>query len=209
MDNNDRYIVEGLREALDVVSLGGLNNPNIREIMEFKQYLEIHSATVEFYLNRLSICVPDGQHPHDLAGPGNKLEWGVLQGLALQEKDTPEKQKIFENSLRIHRQEQKHHFYWDSVKGINIDERRYGAIDAVVSLREPRVYQGGIHTWEQIEGLIEKNPAYRHEAMLWALLRIRNLEETGKGFSQYSPELSLGECVQKLFSELGLSYLHC
>lgn len=153
------------------------DNPTLDEIAAHVTRVITHSATVERYLRELDVLVDDGQHPHDLVGPGNKLEWAVIQGLALRERDTPERQRRYERAIELHRRGQRHHHLWNSWNPMATEhDLKYGAIDAIASLREPRDYQGGIRTWEEIGRVIEENPEHKRHWMHWAARLIREIE---------------------------------
>lgn len=157
---------------------GDPENPSLEEIAAHVTSVITHSATVERYLREFDVRVNDGQHPHDLVGPGNKLEWEVIQGLALRERDTPERQRRYEQAIRLHRQGQSHHHMWNSWHPMATEnDLQYGAIDAVVSLREPRDYQGGVRTWEEIERIARQEEYHKREWMHWAARLIREIEQ--------------------------------
>ena len=112
------------------------NDLTEEKIREYAGNVFKHSKSVHYYLDKLGISIDDGEIPHDLVGPGNKLEWEVMHGLAYAEKDTPEKKKIFEKSLKRHRI-QRHHRMWNREDNNWTDkDMKYGAIDAVCSLLE-------------------------------------------------------------------------
>ena len=72
-----------------------------------------HSMHVEYFLLNLGLGERDPERPHDLVGPGNKYEWDVIKGFALQYR-LPKidfKTHIMP-SLAIHRQ-QYHHRMWN------------------------------------------------------------------------------------------------
>lgn len=155
------------------------NNPSVKEIADFVAGLMKHSATVEFYLKQFGVVVDDGQHPHDLVGPGNKLEWEVLRGLALKTKDTPEKERRCKRAIELHRHGQYHHHKWNVYNPLATEmDLKYGAIDTIVSLREPRDYQGGIRTWSEIAELIKQNQPHKQPWMQWAMTEIKSLEDS-------------------------------
>src|SRR3989344_2340983 len=155
-----------------ILQIGVMRDPENPTLDEINQYLPRvikHSLTVEHYLDKLGVKVDDGQHPHDLVGPGNKLEWEVIRGLSLQKRDTPEKQRRYQEAIELHRKGQYHHHKWNTPNPTATeDDLRYGAIDSMVSLREPRDYQGGVHSWEEIEKIIERNPEYKRSWLTWA-----------------------------------------
>lgn len=156
------------------------------EVIKYAGNTWQHSKSVHFYLDKLGISIDDeSETPHDLVGSGNKLEWEVMHGLAYAEKDTPEKKKIFEKSLEIHRR-QMHHQMWNDPKSPE-EWLKYGAIDAVCSLLEPRLYQEGVHYWDEILDVIsscpneeykkEKHKKEKHkkEKMIWAVEEMKKV----------------------------------
>ena len=175
---------ETIQQQRELGVLEDTDNPTLEEITQYLPRIIKHGLTVEHYLSKLGIKVEDGQHPHDLVGPGNKLEWEVIKGLALQNKDTEEKQKRYQNAIEIHRSGQKHHQKWNNPNpDASSEDMKYGAIDAIVSLKESRDYQGGVHDWDEIEKIIEKNPEHKKNWLYWALNEIKFLEEKGEGYN--------------------------
>jgi len=149
------------------------------EVIKYAGSTWEHSKSVHYYLDKIGISIKNfkEQHeietPHDLAGEGNKLEWEVMHGLAYAEKDTPKKKEIFEEALKRHRI-QMHHKMWNNRNSPN-EWLKYGAIDAVCSLLEPRLYQNGVHYWDEILKVISSYPSskykkenYKKEYMRWA-----------------------------------------
>jgi hypothetical protein len=164
--------------------LGDTDNPTLEEITQYIPKVIKHGLTVEHYLSKLGVKVEDGQHPHDLVGLGNKLEWEVIRGLALQKRDSEEKQRRYLNAIELHRIGQKHHQKWNNPNPeATPDDMKYGAIDAIVSLREARDYQGGVHSWGEIRKIIENNPEHKREWLYWALDRIKCLEKNEEGYN--------------------------
>ena len=137
------------------------------EVIKYAGSTWEHSKSVQFYLDKIGISIKNfkEQHeietPHDLAGEGNKLEWEVMHGLAYAEKDTPEKKKIFEEALKRHRI-QMHHKMWNNRNSPD-EWLKYGAIDAVCSLLEPRLYQNGVHYWDKILDVISPHSSKEHK----------------------------------------------
>ena len=180
MDNlNDRLEITKstkIEEVIDyAVKLYKKHNPTDLTEEEVRKYagnVWQHSKSVHFYLDRLGISIDDeSENPHDLVGPGNKLKWKVMHGLAYAEKDTLEKKKIFEKALERHRI-QRHHRMWNREDDKWTDEdMKYGAIDAVVSLLENREYQGGSHTWKEIQKIIDSEPRSEYQTywMNWTI----------------------------------------
>lgn len=135
-----------------------------------------HSKNIHFYLDKLGISIDnESETPHDLAGESNKLEWEVMHGLAYTEKDTLKKKEIFERALKRHRM-QMHHKMWNNPNSPD-EWLKYGAIDAVCSLLEPRLYQEGVHYWDEILDVISSCPSeeYKKEKMRWAVEEMKKV----------------------------------
>jgi len=145
-----------------------------------------HSCHVEYFLGRLDIDNDDPQRPHDLVGPGNKYEWDVLSGLALQYQDpTPDFETYILPALNLHRQ-QFHHQKWnepnpmDKTKralGVSRNDMFVGAVDAVCSLLENRGYQGGVHDYDAIVKIARTNPPHKNHWMVKMIPRMAPLEQ--------------------------------
>lgn len=128
-----------------------------------------HVYHLEYYLHQLQIVPADPERPHDIVGPGNKFEWSVIRGFALQHRPNVDFSHQVFPALIIHRQ-QYHHRMWNEPNPHDSRERNpaatendmyLGAIDALCSLREPRYYQGGIHTFAEVGEIIKKNPPHK------------------------------------------------
>ncbi len=132
-----------------------------------------HAAHIEYYLERLQIGRSDIQRPHDLIGLGNKFEWAAIRGFAMQYR--PDSFELYVRpALEFHRQ-QYHHFAWNEFNPTaSPDAMRLGAVDAVCSLLEPRGYQGGCHTWDQIAGISENNPIHK---VAWMHLVAKDMQK--------------------------------
>src|SRR3989338_8348677 len=123
-----------------------------------------HVQHVEYYFEQLQFGKEDPQRPHDIIGTGNKFEWEVIKGFAIQYRD--KRQEYFDHyalpSLERHRC-QYHHIKWNNPNPTSTDEdMKVGAVDAICSLLEPdRAYQGGKHTHKEIGLIIEKNPPHK------------------------------------------------
>jgi len=145
-----------------------------------------HSCHVEYFLDRLKLGDEDPERPHDLVGPGNKYEWKVIEGFALQYRDPkPDFKTYILPVLNLHRQ-QYHHRKWndpnpnDDTKPIAIastGDLLLGATDANCSLLENRGYQGGAHDYEGVIEIAKKNPPHRRPWMLIVLPQMRELEQ--------------------------------
>ncbi|MEK6833591.1 MAG: hypothetical protein AABY32_06110 [Nanoarchaeota archaeon] len=139
-----------------------------------------HVFHIEYFLGELGLGDEDPERPHDLVGIGNKYEWEVIKGLALQYRNPkPDFQTYILPSINLHRQ-QYHHRKWnnpdpndktkpmpDSTEG----DMLTGAVDAVCSQLENRGYQGGTHDYDGVIEIAKKNPPTPPHASPW-LLRI-------------------------------------
>jgi hypothetical protein len=141
-----------------------------------------HSTHWEYFANLLNIGAGDPERPHDLVGPGNKLEYEVANGLALQLREPlgPWMQYVM-RSRQIHRQ-QYHHQYGNGPDPNDPrkphpksteDSMSVIALDAICSLRENRKYLGGMHTYEQITPEFFKNEPHK----LPRIIEVKSLME--------------------------------
>ncbi len=137
--------------------------PTVEEIKWWILHVVQHVCHVEYFLDQLGLGNTDPERPHDIVGIGHKFEWEVMRGYALQRRDTS--QKFFDThvlpSLRRHRC-QYHHVQWNEPNPIaTADDMKLGAVDAVCSLLEPRAYQGGAHSFDQILAVASYNPPHK------------------------------------------------
>ncbi len=131
----------------------------VREVHQWLLDTTRHVMHIEYFLERLQIGSDDPERPHDIIGVGNKFEWDVVRGLALQY--LPRGEKIYKTeidaALAIHRQ-QYHHLQWNFHEGQATDDALgLGAVDAVCSLLENRPYQGGKHSFPEIRMIATRN----------------------------------------------------
>lgn len=143
--------------------------PILEEVRRWLVSTLKHSFSVEYYLYKLGIGENDTERPHDIIGVGNKFEWEVIKGFALQYRPFVDFDKYILPSLMRHRQ-QYHHRMWNNhdpndptkpVPEATIDDMKLGAVDSICSLMDDRPYQGGPHDFEQIVGVIENNPPHK------------------------------------------------
>ncbi len=149
--------------------------PNEEEVHRWLLETLRHVFHVEFFLYRLGLGFRDPERPHDIVGIGNKFRWRVIRGLAIQYRDFSEEERriVFkeqiEPALKLHRR-QYHHRMWNYPDAKNIDlhievaeaeDMQVGAVDAICSLLENRVYQGGEHSYEEAEVILGNNPSYK------------------------------------------------
>ena len=145
-----------------------------------------HVCHIEYFLGELNLGNDDPERPHDLVGPGNKYDWGVIKGFALQYRDPkPDFQTHIMPALNLHRQ-QYHHQKWnepdpnDETKpfpGATEDDMLVGAVDAVCSLLENRGYQGGTHDYEGVIEVAKNNPLHKTPWMLRIIPEMRALQQ--------------------------------
>jgi len=148
--------------------------PTPEEIQLWIGYVMQHTIHVEAYLHRLQVGKSDIQRPHDVVGYGNKLEWPAIRGFALQYRRAPGMfDRYVKPALDYHRQ-QYHHLCWNKFNpSSSTDAMRLGAVDAVCSLLEGRLYQGGCHTYQEIQLIAEGNPIHR---VAWMQMMAKEME---------------------------------
>lgn len=167
-----------------------------------------HVCHIEYYLAALGVGKLDPERPHDIVGPGNKFEWGVIRGFALQARDPmPDFNVEILPSLELHRI-QYHHRRWnnpsqtneaDHVPEATADDMRLGAVDAICSMLEPRDYQGGAHTFKEIAELCEQNPPHKVNWLRELLLQVWDLPkpELGGISLEHIPNIGLPRHMHK------------
>ena len=149
-----------------------------------------HSQHVEYFIERLGGgAYFDPERPHDLVGVGNKFDWDVIKGFALQYRDPKVDFKTYiEPALVLHR-EQYHHRMWNNPDPNDITKKipeadyhdmTLGAIDAVCSLLENRAYQGGSHDYDSAEAVARKNPPHKIKWMVDTIHAMRAWIEYSK-----------------------------
>jgi len=154
----------------------GIDTPDIKleptreEIREWLFHTTRHSVRMELCLNAMGIKNSDPQRPHDIVGEGNKFEWEVIQGFSTENRPGINHKEHVRDSLARHRI-QYHHLKWNNeYSGATEEEMMLGATDAICSLLENRPYQGGSHSFDEINTIIEtRNPPYRRPWMTKAL----------------------------------------
>ena len=145
-----------------------------------------HVCHIEYFLGELNLGSEDQERPHDLVGPGNKYDWNVIKGFALQYRDPkPDFQTYIMPALNLHRQ-QYHHQKWnepdsnDETKPIpdaSEEDMLAGAVDAVCSLLENRDYQGGTHDYGDIIEIAKNNPLHKTPWMLRIIPEMKALQQ--------------------------------
>lgn len=159
--------------------MGEIVVPDFKYVRRFLLHTVRHVAGVERVLELLCIGSNDKQRPHDIMGEGNKLQTDVLFGLAVQYDSARPSNKPIDSALKTHRCGQYHHQMWNGPNPeADEDALKLGAVDAVCSMLEPRDYQGGSHTFEQIATeIIPRNDKPRQREYLGLILtEMRKLE---------------------------------
>lgn len=168
--------------------------PNETEILKWILHTATHAYHIEYFLQRLQIGSEDPDRPHDIVHKGSKFDWEAVKGFALQfRKDG---MKLYHpeimTSREYHRQ-QYHHQKWNQVyPNATEDALELGAVDAVCSLLEPREYQGGAHTYEQIEEIASTNPIHKIGWMKYAISEMKRIKQ---------PNLAEITCFSKIPKE--------
>lgn len=160
--------------------------PTEREVRMWLLAAIKHASHMEYFLDHLRLGNNDPERPHDLVGNGNKFEWDVIRGFALQYRDPKVdfKQHIMP-SLELHRQ-QYHHRMWNEPDTNNknvpvieatISDMLFGAVDANCSLLENRSYQGGTHDYGGLREIALKNPPHKTPWMLSLIPLMQRIEQ--------------------------------
>ncbi|MBN2142289.1 hypothetical protein JW711_03075 [Candidatus Woesearchaeota archaeon] len=194
-----RIIIPSKREISTILANMGLKEdsptaemlPTHKELQHWLVHTVQHSCHFEkfryaFY-TQYKFDMYDSETPHDLVKPGNKLEWDVMRGLALQYRKPFVSQADYHTinedyvfpARELHRQ-QRHHEMWNGNKPnpkATHEDMLIGAIDAICSQRETRDYQGGFHTYDQVWALADKNPPHKS---FWMHLAIDDMETLDK-----------------------------
>ncbi|MBN2880776.1 hypothetical protein JXM83_01870 [Candidatus Woesearchaeota archaeon] len=155
--------------------------PSEAEILDWLVQTTKHSMHVEYFLEKFDVNpVVDLERPHDTVGPYNKFEWPVIKGLALKDRSVENFFFHIEPSLKLHRK-QLHHRMWNGEHYLATPENlTIGAVDAICSQLENRDYQGGKHTYDEInEILFKTNKQYPRKliATIEAIAEMRKLTQ--------------------------------
>ena len=153
--------------------------PNETEILQWVLHTATHAYHIEYFLQKLQVGSEDPDRPHDIVHKGSKFDWEAVRGFALQFRAEGRKLHSHEimAALEYHRQ-QYHHQKWNQCyPGATPDALELGAVDAVCSLLEHREYQGGAHTYEQIEVIANRNNIHKVAWMKYAVSEMRRIEQ--------------------------------
>ena len=153
--------------------------PNEVEILKWILHTDIHAYHVEYSLQKLQFGSEDPDRPHDIVHAYNKFDWEAVKGFAMQFRENG--RKLYHQQImasREHHRKQYHHQKWNqSYPNATKDALELGAVDAVCSLLEPREYQGGAHTYEQIEKIADENPAHKVAWMKYAISEMKKINQ--------------------------------
>lgn len=180
-----------------------------------------HVSHIEYFLSHLKLGGNDPERPHDLVGPGNKFEWDVIKGLALQYREPKVNfETHIQPALDLHRQ-QHHHMMWNNpapgdimrpVPEATASDMLVGAVDTNCSLLESRMYQGGTHEYSKIREIAEENPPHKTPWMLALIPLMQGIEQPNlKSISNILeipnvglPEHIYGRIVRRTWEVLGM-----
>lgn len=153
--------------------------PNEKEIAQWILETATHSYQVEYFLQKLQVGTDDPDRPHDIVNKYNKFDWEAIKGFSLQHRRdgrTVYHQQIMD-SLNYHRN-QYHHKKWNQFyPNASQGDMELGAVDAICSLLEPRGYQGGAHTYEQIKVIARENPIHKIGWMNYAISEMQKIRQ--------------------------------
>jgi len=153
--------------------------PNELEIVKWVLHTNIHAYHIEYFLQRLQVGSEDPDRPHDIVHKGSKFDWDAVKGFALQFRT--EGRKLYRPQImasREYHRQQYHHRQWNKFNSsATEDAMKLGAVDAVCSLLELREYQGGVHTYAQIEAIANKDPIPKKEWMKYAVSEMKKIRQ--------------------------------
>jgi hypothetical protein len=151
--------------------------PTLEEVRAWVLSTVQHVYHIEYFLAELGIGEYDPERPHDIVGPGNKFEWNVIRGFAVQYRDrSPEFfQAHVMPSLRHHRCQYHHRMWNEPNEQAGPEDMKLGAVDAICSLLETRQYQGGSHSFDAVLEIAERNPEHKRPWMLGLITEMRKL----------------------------------
>lgn len=154
--------------------------PKETEILKWILHTATHAYHIEYFLQRLQFGSEDPDRPHDIVHPYNKFDWEAVKGFALQYRK--DGRKLYHQQImasREHHRKQYHHQKWNQFyPNATEDALELGAVDAVCSLLEPREYQGGSHTYEQIEEIASNNnPIHKIAWMKYAISEMKRIKQ--------------------------------
>ena len=153
--------------------------PNETEILKWVLHTATHAYHIEYFLQKLQIGSEDPDRPHDIVHQGSKFDWEAVRGFALQFRTDGKEWYLPQiMAAREYHRQQYHHQQWNQhYPNATPDALELGAVDAVCSLLEPREYQGGSHTYEQIGEIADKNPIHKVAWMKYAISEMKRIKQ--------------------------------
>lgn len=151
--------------------------PTTEEVGWWLLHVTQHVCHIEYFLSQLGLGSQDPDRPHDIMHAGNKFEWEVICGFAVQGRSSSKEffKAHVEPSRNRHRC-QYHHVKWnDPNDEATPEDMKLGAVDAICSLLENRQYQGGRHSFGQIQEIMWHNPGHKRPWMAELLPEMRKL----------------------------------
>lgn len=152
--------------------------PNEKEITQWVLETATHTYNAEYFLQTLQVGTDDPDRPHDIVNKYNKFDWEAIKGFALQYRKD---RKVYEQQIMAsleHHRNQHHHQKWNQFyPNASRGDMELGAVDAVCSLLEPREYQGGTHTYEQIKAIARENPIHKISWMNYAISEMQKIRQ--------------------------------
>jgi hypothetical protein len=158
--------------------------PSSGEVDDFlKNDSRKHCLRMESYGHLMGFLKDDPQRPHDFVGSGNKLEWGVIWGMALQYCNINQ-QEVYRDyvapSIGIHRRGQIHHQKWNYLRCSPTEaDMLGGATDTLLAMFGGRHYilRNG-DTFNSLESIIPHiNEPYQVEWVEKAYAMMSELDQ--------------------------------
>jgi|GEM_PF-5870406 len=145
--------------------------PTEEEIIEYLVNMLKHSSSVEYYKDKIGIKTSDTQSPHDLAGDGNKLNWPILRGLAIENRSNDPEffNEIVRPAIEYHRQMQHHHKKWDWPNaGANENDLKAGAVNSICKIIEDCNYTLDPQTFEDSMEFVKRISPHQY-VWMWRM----------------------------------------
>jgi len=152
--------------------------PNEREIHAHILSTSLHSYRVEYLSTRLKVDDHDDpDRPHDMIGPGNKLEWRCLEGLSLAYRDRNKYVKQIIKAVNFHRQQYHHQMWNKDCPHMTDSSLKLGAIDTVCSkLESEREYQKTVKTISELRELEFHGSKNQLDMISWVIGEMEKIE---------------------------------
>ena len=180
--------------------------PSEPELSEFLLATLRHCCHVEYYLAKIGFNSRSVDRPHDIAGPGNKYEWEVCRGLALEFRNpSPDFEAQIRPCLERHRLQRHHRMLNPSYSSATANDFLLGGIDAICSRLEARGYQECGASLSDVHASIERNPPLKLPWLRLAFQKMQGLErprlEAITGLEGF-PNIGLPDLVYREIAEI-------